>query len=588
MQRGLWVLVLGLSACSDRTTLVIPELPSEIAWVGLLFLEPGNEHGTGLYPVENGRFDVATTDSSEGEAVQLVGFSAEALARHRAPDAAQLSSKVLLPEQAGHALMRSNFSATGFLEEATTLERDLDSAWVSAEWRPPCADLALVDEKIAHVSCLGGPCAARARQEDCRFELSAPGCELEFRGAVQRNGTVVFDDQVVMQDCQILEQRTATELSCDGPQITRETCEISLHSYEWEAPAVTHSGAQVLAGLIRPDALLTWEHLLGLVRHQDQLITVSAAGQTFGGRVCTSSASFSFIDLDRMEVTRTEPAPECPQALAYDEVREALLLVHGLSPAMVSRLDMNGDIEATAELPAGAQPPAWYVANAFVEPDSRALVIALAAPPPEPGDEATLEGRVVVFDVDTMEPRALPLLVPRQTRTMFAHSRGKVALPHGDASLAILDTYGVTLSVAIATGAFCGPSGMFLDGFRDAQRGRFVLTSRGGINHGISLLDESGARCEVAFPLESSRSPMGMARWPGDPALAVVGLDGSRRLPVIEESVITFFDLERQRFLLGEVVVGRGPIKNVQPDGADGLVMVLPGEARIVRVRPAL
>jgi hypothetical protein len=298
--------------------------------------------------------------------------------------------------------------------------------------------------------------------------------------------------------------------------------------------------------------------------------------------------SFNFIDLNRMEVTHTEPAPDCPQALVYDDVTGTLLLIHGLDPAMVSRLDANGQIEATVELPRDAQPPAWYPNGGFIESGSRALVIPFAGPPRGPDDEKDLEGRVVVFDVDTLEPRAPPLLVPRLTSTVFTHSRGKVVLPHGDTNLAVLDTYGVTLSVAIATGSSCGEAGMYFDGFHDRQRGQFVLSSRGGTTHGISLLQPDGSGCEAAFTLESNRSPWGMARWPGDPALAVVGLDGSRRLPVIQESVITFFDLERRRFLLGEVVVGRGPIENVQPDGADGLVVVLPGEARIVRVRPAL
>lgn len=583
-----WVLCasLALAGCSDRSVLVVPELPEGLAWLGLLLPGTNPEASSGLFPVAGGRAELSVEVPEDAEEVRLFGFSSADLARYAPPDPAELATLRLLPESSGHALMQASYSASGFLDGTSSFVSDSAPGRVSAQWRPACPDLALGEEKLAHVPCLEVPCAARATQTGCDFVLDAPFCGQRFEGIVGLDGTLTFSNQTVLRECRVLEHGRSSELSCTGPRSTLAVCPVSLYPPDWEAPELVQTSVELVPGLTASSGAGLSSHLRGLVRHESTLITLSSGVDGFGGQDCLAAPELVFVDVDRMEVVRTATAPACARALAYDPVLSALVVAHGAEVSRVSRLDLAGRVLSSVELPAELQPPEWFPNNVFVEPQSRAIIVPFTAKPRAPGEEVLATWWVLVLDADTLVLRGAPVVVPRLTETILAHRPGSVALPHGDSTLSLFDTRGPTLGRAIATGALCGPAGAYRSGFHDDALGRFFLASRGSQSHGVTQIEADGSACQTGYALESPRSPFGIARWAADPNLILVGLDGLPANPPLTEAALAFFDIQARRFLVGEQPVGLGSVKELLPDGSGGMVMILPSEAKVVRVRP--
>lgn len=587
MRRSLWVLALSVGACSDRSVVVVPELPDDVAWLGVLFPSPTLTVGSGLYPVTAGRTELPVEVPEDADDLLVVGFSEAALERYRPPGATTLATHPLLPASSGYALMDPSFSALGSLEEGSGFEPDPIPRPLSAEWRPPCADLALSGERRVHLPCARGPCAPRATQTDCTLVIDAPACELRWEAALHRDGRIVVAPPSVLEECSATHTGAEPLLSCQGPQVLPNPCPITLLPPGWEAPRVEQAGVELAPGidLAAPDARSKFR-LRGLARHERRAFTLSGELEAFAERTCPAAARWIEVDVDRLEVVRTATAPDCPWAMGYDPVGPALLLAHGDQRARLSRVDLGGNVIASTELPAGLHPPEWFPNNAFVEPASRAVVVPLRARQRASGEPDIVDWWVLVYDADTLALRGAPLAVPRLTQTVMPEVPGVVTLLHGDATLSFLDTQVPRLRLGLATGALCGPAGAYPSGFYDQRRDRFVLASRGGHLHGVTELERDGMRCQTGFTIESPRSAYAILPWPNDPSLVLAGLDGLPRAPDLDDSTLAFFDLEKRRFLLGEQRIGVGPVTNMITDGAGGVLVLLPAEGKLVRVRP--
>lgn len=564
-----------------------PELPEDVAWLGVLFPGPTETVGSGLHPVVAGRAEITVEVPDQAEALILVGFSALELARHQPPPTPELAERPLLPESSGYALMTASFSGVGALAEGADFTPDSRPRRVSAEWRPPCPDLALTGERIVHLPCAGVPCAPRAIQDGCTLVIDAPACESRWVGSVERGGRISFAEPTLFAECETLEEGERSELECRGPQSTLATCPVTLHPPAWEAPLVDRRELPLVTelDLSSPNARAL-RHLRGLARHEDRVLTLLGGPAAFEERACPETARWATVDVASMTVVGTSTAPDCPWAFGYDPTGPALILVHGQAPARISRFDLEGRPLRSAALPDSLQPPDWSANNAFVEPVSRAVVVPVGTRARDPGEVQDRDWWLLVFDADTLALRGEPIRVLRLTETMLPSAPGRVAVLHGDSTLNFLDTYASTLRQGLATGALCGPAGRFPAGLYDEPRRRFLLSARGGQNHGITELEADGSGCRTSFPLESPRSAFGLAPWPADPSLALVGLDGLPRAPEVSDSALAFYDLDARRFLIGEQPAGFGPVTNVVPDHDGGLVLLLPAEGKLVRVTP--
>ncbi|MBK6687335.1 MAG: hypothetical protein IPG45_22890 [Deltaproteobacteria bacterium] len=605
-----FVALLVVSACAPRGIRVLAEMPPEVEWLGLLFLDANGRvtASTGLMRKTAGEGVDHLHQMSLGDAERmvLVGVKEDDLRTSLTfPGDEQLLLDGRLALAAPNdPLLPIVWAAAGPAQEDPAFLRAEIAPEVTAPWLPACPRLLSdqPDPRVRFGTNTGLFCPASATQMGCRLDADLRGCLTKPPPELILNGRGALQQRGLGSECRNVTPREGAQLSFRCYSGAEEQADLYLPPMpepfivDRTTLVAVADPTQRLAPISRPLS----GHLRAVVAPRgcptDPVIVLRQedpfehCGPTGGVLIFVDSVDLSIT----ATVTLTVP---CMNQLAPDPSGPGFFGVSG-RPVTVTHFDCRGRPDATYR-------PAEVLANDL---EVRAVTLAARASNREETDLIVGTRRVAedpgwFWVFDTVERRfADPVAVEMGGEIMSMASLGPDSLVLGVRALG--DDTGVRLHftqyaadsprwVQLANGATIAEK---TPHFLVAHQGYVIAGSASGTTQGIPTLRTAQRTASGPEYLDSSADWMGYGStstgipWPNSPYVLLPTT--AEALPREEEplprTVAGLFDPRDQHFLPGRADLGYGPVSAAAADrsGAVWMTLTWTGELFRIRARP--
>lgn len=587
------VTVAASFGCVQEGLVLVPELPAEPGFVGIVYRGPGGAwSGTGLRRTPGGRSTLDVVEPGAGyDQLSVVYFGDAALRAHTTLPEEELERAPLLAPGPDQRALTPSFSASGSRGVGlSTLAADAPPRLVSAAWAGACPQVLPADPVPVEVRCAVRPCLLTARQEGCELVFEGDTCGYRARATVSGLGELRVDLGGFIGRC---EGRSETDgrlagLGCstlDADPAGGGRCELRLHAAPDVVPALEVTSRLLAEGPYastpRADQSIT-----AMVAEPERILLTRVAGSTRQNRrLCDGSLALELVHLEplALEPRATYPAPACLIELTPSASPGVYLaLLTGPEPGL-ARVSETGEVLRRVDLPrlyGGRLMLAWTL-----EYDAATdVAVVLARLFRDEGDNHAV---LFFFDGSALTQRhpdlylsehAVAVPIWRQAPGVLRLIRQKTRLVEVQ-----LDT-GVTRELANLA-SICAdhvPHAVL------PLPGEDLAVASLGSEQALFVTAGALDTCARAVSFEKDRAPSAAAVWPGDPELLLVGML-RRQLGDPSggyyESTLAFFDRVDARFLRPSLELGWGPVDALlaQPDGS--VVGVAQREGRVFRVR---
>lgn len=606
-----WIALLVAPACAPRGIRVAAEIPPEIGWVALLFLEAegGLVASTGVMRRTEGEVvDHLHQLTPEGAArMVLLGLREDALRPF-----------LNLPEQEG-LLLDAPLGLAGPTEALLPIAWAAggpaldDPAWLSPEptpevtarWLPPCPRLLSdqPDPLVRFGTNTGLYCPASATQVGCRLNADLRGCLSRPPPELRLDGRGALDPEGLGPDCKTVAPRAGARLSFRCTSGSEDQADLYVPPMpepflvDRTSLVMVSDPAQRLAPLTRPLS----GHLRSVIIAQscpgEPVIVLRQANPL--DHCGPAGGSLIFVDPRDLSVTATVALQvPCLNHLAPDPGGAGFFGVSG-RPITVTHFDCRGRPDATHR-------PGVALADGL---EVRAITMATRAANRDLTDLIVGTRREVEADpgwfwsFDTVARRfSDPVPVERGGEIVSIASLGPDSLVLGVRALG--DDTGVRLHFT----EYAGPAPRWVQlaygatitektpHFLATHLGYAIVGSASGNPRGIPALRTAQLTASGPTYLDDSADWMLYGStstgipWPGSPYLLLPttadGFPGEG--DPLPRTIAGLFDPRDQHFLPGRAELGYGPVSGAAIDrsGAVWMTLTWTGELLRIRARP--
>lgn len=579
--------------CVQEGLVLVPELPAEPGFVGIVYRGPGGAwSGTGLRRTTGGRSALDVVEPGPGyDQLSVVYFSDAALRAHTSLPESELERAPLLAPGPEQLALTPSFSASGPRGVGlSTLRADAPPRRVSAAWAGACPEVLPADPVPVEVRCAFRPCLMTARQEGCELVFEGDTCGYRARATVSGLGELRVDLGGFIGRC---EGRGETDgrlaaLGCstlDTDPVGGGRCELRLHAAPDVVPALEVT-SRIFADGPYASTPRAEQWITAMLVEPERILLARVPGITRQNRrLCDGDLALELVHLDPIELEprATYPAPACLIELTPSASTGVYLaLLTGPEPG-VAQISETGEVLRRVDLPRIFQERlalAWSLQ--YDAATDVAVVLARLF-----RDEGDNHAVLFFFDGSTLAERHPSLYLSEHAVVVpiWLHAPGVLRLIRQKTRLVEvgLDT-GVARERANLA-SICSdhvphavlplPEEDLAISSHGAEQALFVTTS------GL-------ASCDRAVSFEKDRAPSAAVVWPGDPGRLLVGMlrrQFSDPSGGFYESTLAFYDRAAGRFLRPSFELGAGHIDALvaRPDGS--VVGVAMREGRVFRVR---
>lgn len=600
--RCLCLLAAALLACTDTHSLLLPELPDDLDYAGVVYRGPrGAWSGSGLYSTLRAPLRVEVwLDERDYEEVSVVGFREADLRPYTQASDAELEQQPLEAPGPRRAPVRASFSATGNAGDApASLEVDEEPLYVGGYWAGVCPEYAVGGERSLEHYCLATPCPAKVRQVGCGLGItfSSGGlnsCAAELSASLPGVGdfaTEVVEGSASCSGETSRDRRLTLRCTALGNPLP-EPCELSLRP---EPDAVPRFEVETRTLAARPEPGLAFEKALrGLIVRPDHVLTArSRRGFGDTGGCDPHEVELVHVSREELAVTHTATLPPSVLGLLPSGPSEFFAILGGPEPAVVTlsasghvrrRRALAPELEWTRQLGVDLSVCPELEALA-IEPRGRAAVVLLSTNP----SAADAVSRLVVVELDTLELRFPPveLGLGARLRTLWFPEDGvvEVLVEGWDRQPIDLTSGARGPRSSFRTRAVTGFSASALLPWPE-ESVVLLASFEATLTRALVVGRTNGEDSQTRAFWERDQAPFRLVRWTGPEALALVslasyGLSGEPST----DATLAFFDPETLRFLAPSHELGGSPITEFQAADDGDIFGLSPADGRLHRVR---
>lgn len=581
----LGLLWLSATGCAERSTLVVPALPSGTYYLGLVFQGEGERWaGTGLSRVEAPGFELDVVEPGDDYTrVTLVALRpADVQARTSLGDEALRDSPLLAPS-ANRAVLSTAFSASALRDgDALRLESDDPPLPVAADWSGRCPAVLGETPAPVEITCSSRSCPTTVRQRGCALEFESSSCPYNTAGTIDGFGQLAVSLGEPVGECRGTRGGDGEiRLGCEsdlGPA-GKSSCELIVHEtarpgppLELEhrrlgdpgAPPASHRRVRARGLAIEPEQLLTIHQPLGLPDSFD---------------LCEGEPSeLLALDLETLETRATWTLPPCAVDVTSDRAGIRRWILTGGGAPFLGRIALDGAVTATVSLPASLGGSAVVARRVHYDETTHTVTVMSSSPMDAP--ELMRQSFLDVFEAESLAVR-FSLALRGRNEELWVPGPGELGVYQTSTAPTAIDlgTGEVTVLSALPTDCPSVQENAVLSVAANtlAVAGRMTLV--------LQTLD--APRCDEFAFWERERLPSALAAWPGDPRLMLVGLVREERERPDSEATLAFFDLADRRFLWPSQAVGDGDLSLIRAHPSGALYAVGEQFGWVIRIRAA-
>ncbi|MBI2377811.1 MAG: hypothetical protein HYV07_27665 [Deltaproteobacteria bacterium] len=586
--------------CSIPTRIeVVPvSLPSEITQVALLVDGETRSLSTGFLPLDSGVVDVAL-DVGTPSRVELIGYAGSSLLASYPPGPEELENgPVGRADADGPRLPTPDWQGASLVEdELVELRKSGERGSFVVPWlndrcsgatvgEGQCPDRALAIEVGCELGSEGiGPvgCEAVARVDGCGVRLDLDGCQLPNVGAAfESESSLCFSD---LAGCSLMAPDDALGgLACLGES---GECRIRIHAVPREPRWKIANRLALVPGAIptapeyfpRIAALLSAEVVNGYLAGVSSSAAPKVAIVDYLGEYLVAgqgrpAARLSLIDRHTLELieTSTIPAGSSWSGVAGEHAlvgfdRPARVAIKKRGEKLIGPVEV-GPLEVTAD--------GFSEVQGLIQDGADYLILVVS----RSQARGPVASYLILVDGETLEPKARHEYLGSELTGLRRDSETTVWVSDNLTNRAL----SLEVSTGLVKGSFLYlPSPLSWTSWaavRDDGSDRVLALTLGGRAsiHVFEREQQSGRHVFFEHPGELTA----IEPWPGEDSRMALG--AARRSD--RRSFFTTFDAERQKFELGALDIGFGPVSALFSDGAEGMVAVLPWAGEVVRVEP--